>query len=375
MPADSNSTVVDNLSPFTMYEVSVTSFNVHGSSLPSIAVRSLTKSTRSSPSPSKAAPSLPDIKACCNGKGVYHSRCVDKFCDPVRTAEISLPDLMICAPWASDSFSCLANGVDHADCCEARGLPPPCVQLCTGNISRVDYNQFRCIQYMDELSNCLLQGYGVLPSSPLAFRVSNVNPTFAILRWDAPKQLGKTVSSYNVHYRRVSEAKTYRLINTKNVPFILEYLSPDSEYEVYVSAVNEHGVGEPSSRIVFKTRRETLEESSSSSAYNVTGCCRSVAVSDECMPLCDYSAKLSDLERLTLKCRRDFPKLLRCGAGGRNHVKCCERRGIPQACLGFCTGHVTEEMVVTAAACLPYVANVIQCFEEGDLDDSKKKRW
>lgn len=357
--------------------------------MPSLKVRSLTETVQKNKTPALTAPSLPDIKECCTKKGVYHNRhvfflrikssnekttinysfhsdrCVDKFCDPVRTADVSLPDLMICAPWASDSFSCLANGIDHTACCKSRGLPEPCIQLCTGNITRVDYNQFRCIQYMSELSNCLLQGYGVLPGPPAAFRVTNINPTFAILRWEMPKILGKTVMSYNIRYRPTSSDGEYKTINSKAVPYILENLMVSSEYEVYVNAINEHGIGEPSTRILFRTAVGQMEAASSEMAYNVSACCSTVGISSKCMPLCDYSAKLSDLRQLTQTCSKEFPKLLRCGAGGRNHVKCCERRGIPQPCLGFCTGHVTEELIVTAAACLPYVGNVIQCFEEG----------
>ena len=208
-------------------------------------------------------------------------RCVDKFCDPVRTADVSLPDLMICAPWASDSFSCLANGVDHSRCCRSRGLPAPCVQLCSGNISRVDFNQFRCIQYMDDLSNCLLQGYGVLPGPPAAFRITNINPTFAILRWQMPKTLGKTVVSYNVRFRATSvdEPKDYQLLNTNSVPYILENLKAAQEYEVYVSAVNEHGVGDGSVRILFETPKQLHDDDQpQQSGYNVTSCCQQVAI-------------------------------------------------------------------------------------------------
>lgn len=280
---------------------------------------------------------------------------------------------MICAPWASESFSCLANGIDHSGCCQSRGLPPPCIQLCTGNISRIDFQQFRCVQYMEELSNCLLQGYGVLPSAPLTLRVTNLNPTFAVLRWDVPKTLGKSVVSYNVRYRATSldddddaSGKVYHLLNTKSVPFILEKLEAASEYEIYVEAINDHGVGLPSERVIFTTPADDrLVEESSSASYNVTSCCHAVSITPRCMSLCDYSAKLSEFKSLTQSCSRDFPKLLRCSAGGRNHIGCCQRRGVPQECLNFCTGHVTEDVLVTSAACMPYIDNVIQCFEEG----------
>lgn len=37
-------------------------------------------------------------------------------------------------------------------------------------------------------------------------------------------------------------------------PFVLENLTSDSMYEVFVTAVNLHGAGEPSQRIVFSTQ-------------------------------------------------------------------------------------------------------------------------
>lgn len=37
-------------------------------------------------------------------------------------------------------------------------------------------------------------------------------------------------------------------------PFVLENLTSDSMYEVFVTAVNVHGAGEPSQRIVFSTQ-------------------------------------------------------------------------------------------------------------------------
>lgn len=167
---------------------------------------------------------------------------------------------------------------------------------------------------MDELSNCLLQGYGVLPGPPASFRVTNINPTFAILRWEMPKSLGKSVISYNVRYRSTTleegETNSYKTINTKTIPFILQDLKVSEEYEVYVAAVNDHGIGEPSIRIIFSTTSDKIEESTSSGAYNVTACCNTVGISSQCMSLCNYSAKLSDLKSLTDNCTRDFPKVI-----------------------------------------------------------------
>ena len=43
-----------------------------------------------------------------------------RFCDPRQVASASLSDLMICAPWDTEMFRCLADGRDHTPCCAAK---------------------------------------------------------------------------------------------------------------------------------------------------------------------------------------------------------------------------------------------------------------
>ncbi len=57
---------------------------------------------------------------------------------------------------------------------------------------------FRCMEYMQDIANCVLKGYGVLPSEPRNFRFSNVGHNVGLLHWDAPLQLADTVTSYKV---------------------------------------------------------------------------------------------------------------------------------------------------------------------------------
>ena len=54
---------------------------------------------------------------------------------------------------------------------------------------------------MHDLSSCLLEGYGVLPSSPVNFRFSNLGTSFGILHWEPPATLGETVKDYIVSYQ------------------------------------------------------------------------------------------------------------------------------------------------------------------------------
>lgn len=63
----------------------------------------------------------------------------------------------------------------------------------------------RCLKYMGDYTSCLMQGYGVLPSSPQRVKVSNVDTSFAIVSWNPPKKLSETVKHYNVYYGKVDE--------------------------------------------------------------------------------------------------------------------------------------------------------------------------
>ncbi|XP_013190125.1 Ig-like and fibronectin type-III domain-containing protein 1 isoform X2 [Amyelois transitella] len=366
VPANKTFLVLDDLLPFTMYEVTVTSYNIHGSSLPSYGIRSLTLTPGKMKSTKVAnAPKLPDIKGCCVSAGVNHNGCVEKLCDPTKTYEIQVTDLMICAPWAGVTFGCLANGMDHTPCCRSRGLIDPCLPLCSGNITTLDFNHFKCLRYMSAYTNCLLEGYGVLPGAPSWLHLTNIDTDFAVVHWSPPSALGDTVQYYNLHFKSLSSDNNdedYRAIQKIHSPYILEDLESNSEYEIYVEAVNEHGVGAPSPRVIFRTQSQIIvEEEEEANVYNVTECCERVQLAGVCMPLCSYDAKMSDLRTLAPICTQEFSKLLKCGAGGRNHAACCARRGVPVACRGICAGAYSGGV----NTCVPYIGNIVQCFEEG----------
>lgn len=87
---------------------------------------------------------------------------------------------------------------------------------------------FRCLEFMPDYINCLLQGYGVLPGPPSKVHVTNVAPYFAILHWSSPTTLGDTVQYYNLHYRKITSddnqysiiQKVLALLFLRNSPFI-----------------------------------------------------------------------------------------------------------------------------------------------------------
>ena len=102
----------------------------------------------------------------------------------------------------------------------------------------------------------MLSGYNVLPSEPRDFEFSNVGTNIGILHWDSPKQNADSIDGYKVTYTLIKPGtRGHKVKETKfarKSPFILEDLVADSSYEVYVQARNFYGMGEPTTRIVFR---------------------------------------------------------------------------------------------------------------------------
>lgn len=107
---------------------------------------------------------------------------------------------------------------------------------------------------MSEYSSCLLQGYGVLAGSPLRVKAPLTAPQFAIVEWMPPKVLPETVEGYSVHIRKLNSDDDYETYEKDQSPFIIENLEPGTYYEVFVAAINAHGKGAPSTRLIFETK-------------------------------------------------------------------------------------------------------------------------
>lgn len=363
------------LNPFTMYEITITAINKIGSSLPSAAVRTLTLAPEKPPKePTKPPknqpiPELPDIKKCCIDNGLVLGRCADILCDPVRADEATLTDIIICAPWANITFKCMASGVDHTDCCRDRGVSQTCLSFCEGSVKRLDFRHFVCLDHMSSYTNCILDYHGVLSSPPQDFTVASVHHNWAILQWKPPKRLGNSILKYHVHWRESAknEVTNYNVSVGKTSPFLLDHLKPGARYEVYVAAENKYGVSQGSSRVIFSTppieTPEIVEEEST--AYNETACCERAGMKSECLPLCNYKMKVSDVLALAPRCSDNITTLVRCGAGGRNHIPCCRRRNVSMGCLNLCAGLVDTPPHILATRCAEDLGSIIQCMEDG----------
>lgn len=107
---------------------------------------------------------------------------------------------------------------------------------------------------MSEYSSCLLQGYGVLAGPPSRLKAPLVSAHFAVLEWNAPKVLPDTVMSYHLHLRKLGSGEEYSVMEKSHPPMILEDLEGGTYYEAFIVAVNAHGKGGPSPRLVFQTK-------------------------------------------------------------------------------------------------------------------------
>uniref|UniRef100_W8ADW8 Ig-like and fibronectin type-III domain-containing protein C25G4.10 n=2 Tax=Ceratitis capitata TaxID=7213 RepID=W8ADW8_CERCA len=395
VPVNQTTLTLQDLTPLTMYAIVVTAHNGYGSSLPSERLRVFTHTSEvfaprnedgeGSASVESTMPELPNIRSCCEAKGMTHRKCLDKMCDPQKTDLATLPDFMVCAPWSNISFTCLANNIDHTPCCRARGIPAACFPLCSGKISTLDFSLFKCLRFMSEYSSCLFQGYGVLADPPSMIRTVAKADSFIILDWDKPKRLADTIITYHVKFRRLGEGDDYLTVVKKNPPLILEGLEPEVYYEFYVVSVNQYGKSEASPRLITRTQpAEVVDEPEP--VYNMTKCCQASGLLPQCAPLCSYNIKLSDIEKLGPACRAQMAVIVRCAAGGRDHTPCCQRRGVPTACMTICRGvmpHTTNgggsgssggalssnsyssNNSTTSSDCLSYAGNILQCIEEG----------
>ncbi|XP_023234906.1 Ig-like and fibronectin type-III domain-containing protein 2 [Centruroides sculpturatus] len=366
---------VENLHPLTMYEIAAIAQNEHGSSLPTYALRTLTLSSSSDIDHDKPIEkpnvTIPDVRGCCERKGVQLGRCLRILCDPSRADETRMTDIMICAPWANVTFECMAGGFDHSDCCRLRGVPDICLDFCRGTVTRVDYRHFVCLEYMAHYGSCLLEHYGLITGPPQDFLLTTAHTHWAVLQWNPPNILGNTVERYVLHWRNVSniEDVEYNIIPNVHSPYLLDGLSPGVRYEAYVIAENSFGASQGSSRVVFSTialpDAPQSAEVRNETGYNETACCVSAGLRDHCIPLCSYEMKMTDLELLAPLCVEDLHTLLRCGAGGRDHTPCCMRRQVPDNCLPFCAGTMSDELYLTAFTCDSHIADIIQCMADG----------
>lgn len=65
---------------------------------------------------------------------------------------------------------------------------------------------------MSSYTNCLLQGYGVLPGAPTRLHLTNIDTDYAVVHWAPPAALPDTVQHYNLHYKALALEDDYTIL-------------------------------------------------------------------------------------------------------------------------------------------------------------------
>lgn len=65
---------------------------------------------------------------------------------------------------------------------------------------------------MSSYTNCLLQGYGVLPGPPTRLHLTNIDTDYAVVHWAPPAALADTVQYYHLHYKTLQTGDDYRIL-------------------------------------------------------------------------------------------------------------------------------------------------------------------
>lgn len=72
--------------------------------------------------------------------------------------------------------------------------------------------------------------------------------------------------------------------------------------------------------------------------HDFTDCCLAANVSEQCLGYCTVHNILDGTTGAEPEqCETDFPNIVKCMAGGRNHQKCCEKLNVPDICQVFIT--------------------------------------
>nr|XP_046912345.1 Ig-like and fibronectin type-III domain-containing protein 1 isoform X1 [Dermatophagoides farinae] len=400
VPATITETSIGPLKRSTMYEIKMIATNNYGESLPTNDLRVVTHSSDAKISDSiksignntesnendnnnnnNNGTVAPSLRRCCSQQGVRNEACLKQLCEPFIIEPVDVEESIMCMKYMNTSYRCIEeirDNTDYEQCCEEEGVNGFCKHFCSGQTSLMyDFqSQFQCLPYMSSLISCVLERKGFVTTEPQTVSVSSVHNDWALVQWKPPKKRIETITKYQVHYRELSEdADDFYFVETADKsPFLIDKLRPSARYEVFVTAVNKHGVSRGSSRVLFNTTSpeidpisEQLDQTDTSLGYNETLCCEKAAVQNTCLPLCNYHLKMRDLFKLSLFCAE--PKtartILRCLAGGRDHRPCCERRGIDSDCFDLCNGMITFTSRDVAAKCSKYDGKIFQCMAEG----------
>ncbi|KJH48582.1 DB module [Dictyocaulus viviparus] len=369
---------ITDLRASTRYIVYVTARNEYGTSVPS--VRSVASTNVYMV---KNNDSIPDVMSCCKLNKVSEF-CRSKMCSvessPNAFATVSIATTCR-IEWPKVS-PCLADGRNHTECCQRKGVQKDCMSICAGSTETLGVHSVLCLNLdLQAIYQCLREGYESHPSPPVNVTVTSVTESSAEISWAEPDANAHLVETYTLMIRKAEHGATVReVLPTKGAvlqvhnavsPHTEIGLDPDSEYSVSVRSNSEKGQSLPSTAVLFYTKSNSkgvcpigepllisegrpflcsttnpcpfgfqctddndeafcCQKEGRNSNDDFQECCRHQKISTDCQPFCYFNATLP------LNCRRELNKWVQCASEGRDHSRCCEKENVPKECLTGC---------------------------------------
>ncbi|XP_064625324.1 Ig-like and fibronectin type-III domain-containing protein 2 isoform X2 [Lineus longissimus] len=362
--------ILTNLEKDTFYKMYVQAISNHGSSLPSYLIKVFVKDI----TPVDGGKIVMD---CCKIKGVS-SACQPILCGGPNTQTIDSGKMMDCVGDFQKSLSCYSGGRDHTPCCLSKGVHASCLDFCKGTASPVlDINHLMCVSYMNDISNCLMEGLGILPAAPEDILISAVTMDRADIYWKPPATHPERVMHYIIKYKPKHSNLLLPMeirVDNRTLNTTLKNLTKGTLYETYVLAGNSAGTSPPSSVANFLTYSYHPDSGivlppAQKAPYNVTECCIERKLNSECLPMCSFKLDITILNRVPSFCKSDLAAtktILACGTDDRDHTPCCKREQISAKCLETCRMTHSGTLDVSHKECFINMTTIYKCYEEGN---------
>uniref|UniRef100_A0A915J6Z2 Domain of unknown function DB domain-containing protein n=1 Tax=Romanomermis culicivorax TaxID=13658 RepID=A0A915J6Z2_ROMCU len=107
---------------------------------------------------------------------------------------------------------------------------------------------------------------------------------------------------------------------------------------------------------------------------------------EECLAFCRFNTTALELENLGQSCVDHTAVWMYCAAEGQDNSACCRTKNVPELCMGFCRGDVTNlcrpQFYDSHYVCIQRISSILQCHKaalkqgesQWNVDDSKSKR-
>ncbi|KAK3091366.1 hypothetical protein FSP39_019285 [Pinctada imbricata] len=264
------------------------------------------------------------------------------------------------------ALSCLliGDGKNHAGCCKRRNVPDICLDYCMGQMPAVVTAEHdKCLNDVMDIIACYEDGQGYLPGPPTlvsAVQLPLNSMTAIQVMWVPPTDNLQMVTGYRVLYKLQSES-TYTssdiLLVNQSASYVITNAQIEKTYMIYVISVGVNGASQPSPMYYLTV---------------IPNCCIEKGVSEDCLePLCGTNRMFNMDPTVLFRCYSDLNNSVQCLTGQRDHRPCCERVGIPQNCLTFCSGQVPDILGQDATqtwnytSCIIRLSTIDACVQEG----------